>query len=531
MQNSCQKDITGARRETEKLVFAIPQGQRVSVGTSPHRHEAKRMPPGEKRAASRVTKGLYGERRSTGQVTPTGRDRNAPRWTTSAAIVASQAIEDTRGRKSRAAFARGILRKNSGTRAVFLESIVKKKRDDASSSDAAIIAAIVWHWAAVVQCKPSYCSTAARSFLQSIQKHDGDSSAFSPTPPMPALAKARPVRKPGEWIDKPNYTPILAKPRPPLPPRTRAIVDQIVAAHDGPIHPAAVICPERVAAQMKKRARSSRGESLLSESTRGQLAHASHLSTALASPNDHHVLVSQGRFVRATEFLRLFQVHFDSGHSCLAWAVKHQVILTERQLDIAFGNGAMCPELQRAFDFARALLPWDLPTHPSYRSAGSGLDMFTDVMDHTFGRDWSHTGASERDPLLSNFLAFAYESRGLTPDMILADMTSEEACEGAAYADIYFSGQPCVSWSPRNHNPSRESRAAARDVFDRCMDYVRVHQPRIVVIENVNTPELVSAFTAVIRSVKGYKYGHFVSDARIHGDMDRERRMYYMAKQ
>ena len=129
MQNSCQKDITGARRETEKLVFAIPQGQRVSVGTSPHRHEAKRMPPGEKRAASRVTKGLYGERRSTGQVTPTGRDRNAPRWTTSAAIVASQAIEDTRGSQSRAAFARGILRKNSGTRAVFLESIVKKKRD------------------------------------------------------------------------------------------------------------------------------------------------------------------------------------------------------------------------------------------------------------------------------------------------------------------------------------------------------------------------------------------------------------------
>ena len=60
------------------------------------------------------------------------------------------------------------------------------------------------------------------------------------------------------------------------------------------------------------------------------------------------------------------------------------------------------------------------------------------------------------------------------------------------------------------------------------LDYVRIHGPDIVILENVDTPEVTSAYTALLRGIREYSYDvdSYVSDASESGDMDRRRRFW-----
>ena len=58
------------------------------------------------------------------------------------------------------------------------------------------------------------------------------------------------------------------------------------------------------------------------------------------------------------------------------------------------------------------------------------------------------------------------------------------------------------------------------------LNYVRTHWPAIIIMENVDCPELTSAITALIASLGHYHMTSRVAHACEHGDMSRSRRYF-----
>lgn len=233
------------------------------------------------------------------------------------------------------------------------------------------------------------------------------------------------------------------------------------------------------------------------------------------------------RWTSASELTRLYQL---PTASCVHDAVFEQTGMTERALNEAIGRAVFPLEMISVLQQALSELEQPLPERPRYASACSGLDFFSPMMDAAFGSEWEYVAASDTNGKIRDFLHFAYQARGLSRDRIQRDATERAACEDALPADIFTMGPPCGSWSRRRHEPSQEDQGKARERVDRMLDYVRTHKPLIAIIENVMAPEVVSAFTALLASIPGYRLVPVVSDAIAHGEMKRERHVWYMVR-
>ena len=471
-----------------------------------------------------MKQGGFGPRRTAGDKTPGGRDRSAPRWTASAAIAASKTLDAVRGRKSRKTAARGLLRKSGAQRQIFLEAVVR--RHDASADDAAVVGAIVYHLAASVHARPSCCAAKATAFLKGITKHAGDLSKCV-VAPRARVSRVSIESEPGWWRDRPDSRAVKAKARPALPKRTRRILDDILKAATPGAEKGAVVCPERADSQIRRK-RKRRGDAPLSEAEADALLRRRTLKTAVASPSDHWVLADERRFARPSEILRALQV---PAHACVHEAIYEQRILTSRELSSALGRSVFVPEVERGLGEAIGLLGSPLPDRPRVVTACSGLDLFSAAMDARWGDNWDYVGASDTDRKIRQFLAYAYGCRGLSAEAVLTDAATEAAVGGnERRADIFFMGAPCGVWSKRNHAPSADARRDEVDRVDRMLNYVREHRPAIVLLENVDTCEVTSAYTALLQSIGGYAMRSYVSDAIAYGDMERVRRLWCLAR-
>lgn len=164
-----------------------------------------------------------------------------------------------------------------------------------------------------------------------------------------------------------------------------------------------------------------------------------------------------------------------------------------------------------------------------YASACSGLDLPTVALEAVLGGErWEHVCASERQPALRRWLRKAYGGRGLRGDRVHADAASRAACEDAVPADIWFGGPPCGPWSKRNRHPSVRQRERAAAFLDRMLDYVRVHQPAIAILESLDRPANRAVFDAAILSLRthGYEVFSVPVTAEAAGPMVRDRRMW-----
>ena len=66
----------------------------------------------------------------------------------------------------------------------------------------------------------------------------------------------------------------------------------------------------------------------------------------------------------------------------------------------------------------------------------------------------------------------------------------------------------------------------AASEIDRMLHYPRVHEPRAIVVENVDEPEARSVLSAALLSLPGYVWQTFGSEASRLGEMARGRRFW-----
>ena len=142
------------------------------------------------------------------------------------------------------------------------------------------------------------------------------------------------------------------------------------------------------------------------------------------------------------------------------------------------------------------------------------------------GVPWRYEFASELNSDIADILATGHAAHGLTRDAVHEEATSLAATVHAPPVDLWIATPPCESFSRRNHTTSDEDQLESASEFDCMLNYVRLHRPAAVVIENVDEPASRSAVTAVLLSVPGYTWQSFHSDAQAYGPMARARRIW-----
>jgi site-specific DNA-cytosine methylase len=433
----------------------------------------------------------------------------------------SKALSDT-AKTTRSAQAVNILR-SEVARSQFIAHVCC--RADASSSDKSLIVFNLEERASMVGDNRAILRKQAKQIINQLGKLAGPRALTHVEPARSRRGAAQPPHL--DWRDT-NAPPLRAAQRPPLPPRTQRIIEELDLGRLDDIASLTVICPERAAARVAKWRKKSGDRSgspplwLLRE-----ILHTESIPTALASPSDHFYLPEPNRWVTIAELLTLFQV---PANSAAFPAIFAQTRLTERQLAEAIGRAMFPPSVEEAIRRAVLDCPVSLPDEPRFATACSGLDFASVAMDNIFGSAWHYVAAAESDRGLAAFLALAYTCRGLTSARVACDCVSAAATRDALPADIFVAGPPCGPWSQRNHSPSWQERVTEVDRLDACLDYVRCHRPAIVIIENVDTADVTSAVVALLASLPGYITRSFVADARDQGPMCRKRRYYYAVR-
>lgn len=126
--------------------------------------------------------------------------------------------------------------------------------------------------------------------------------------------------------------------------------------------------------------------------------------------------------------------------------------------------------------------------------AFTGADVFSAAMRIT-GQGYTLLRASEPDQFCRNVVT-AVHPLLLEAGRFPTDAASPEATTFSEPADLAFWGFPCVLYSGLNRGPSAVALERSLAVFDRALDYVRLHRPRVFLLENV--PSLLGRYRWVL---------------------------------
>ena len=161
-----------------------------------------------------------------------------------------------------------------------------------------------------------------------------------------------------------------------------------------------------------------------------------------------------------------------------------------------------------------------------YGSAFSGVDSVAAAVEcfHTIrvGDDaarsaaatmtWTYRFAAESDAAqagLREALIEAWGSAGLSREHVYGD-ARRLVEDGAPPVDLFVVTPECVAFSRRNHARTVEAQAAALVAVHDAFQYVHRRRPLAVLVENVDEHEATGAITAVVGSVRGYRWERVV---------------------
>ena len=248
------------------------------------------------------------------------------------------------------------------------------------------------------------------------------------------------------------------------------------------------------------------------------IVHQSSLPAAIGSKGDHYFLWtnSQQRYLSVKEVARSLGVRDGSPLLCALCQID----------EIVPASAVECCGNAIHSGVARLILRrlWEEGTlNPSagqpirYASGCSSIDFFAEAVTDMWPGAWHYCHASESKRLRRLVLEHAW-----MPDEIFADATDPDGRIAAqSEVDLYVLSPNCQPFSKRN---KKRNDGGALDVFaGGATDVAAVVAPvvgnyraRVVVVENVATPEAIDIVGSVLRRYDRYVWREQTIDAKIH---------------
>jgi hypothetical protein len=472
-------------------------------------------------ASSRWSKGGRGPRRAAGTVTLSGRARSAPRWTAEAAIAASRQqhlLLAARVAPSLFKVMESVLAPGNGLDAFMKGTVLQT----APARVQQLTRAVLQHHKDKVAGNPASITYQAKQVCERLRAHAGPPGRVTEVPQPPPQAAAR---SPGWWLDS-QCTQGKTPRQPPaedgrmLPELARWGIERLGALPDH-----AVLCFERALGRVEAWRSKNRMSSTAPPEMKllRAIVFTDHYPTSIASEADHFWMVALGRWATATEMMRLFGIT-EGSH---VWDALIRSKFTSRQMVATLGRAVQVDAAAQAFALAvDGMVPRPGQTTLTYASACSGIDLMAVAFGKAVGTSFEHVGAAEIDEDLAAALADIHTRSGLTRSAVIGDAGDCDAIERARPADVWSITPPCESFSRRNHFRSEADVMTAASEIDRMLHYPRVHEPRAIVVENVDEPEARSVLSAALLSLPGYVWQTFGSEASRLGEMARGRRFW-----
>ena len=167
-----------------------------------------------------------------------------------------------------------------------------------------------------------------------------------------------------------------------------------------------------------------------------------------------------------------------------------------------------------------------LPPHHAgvdYTSSGSGIDVTADAVRRRYGDGMRHKRAAEVVEHRRRVLKAAW---GLTEAQIDLDFEAAQArCQEAG--DMWALTGDCAPFSSRHHSPHAVEQAQALRSLYVALDHARIAQPKVVMIENVDAPEVVDPITEFVTRIGGYRWRGAMLQPYTHAGYPVRRKRYY----
>ena len=466
--------------------------------------------------ASRRPSGGYSERRVEGDVTPKGKARYAPRWSTAGAIAFARGLAEFIAKCNNPAE-----NKQQGIRMCLedkncLEQVLRSAHiNKATQETRTLVREIMEVHHEAVQKEPAKVEQKASQIRARVYMHTGPMEEA--TEPAQEEAQTGEAAADGWWLDKEGEE--FHSPRP-VPAQESVMRLEMETWGLGRVQilPHDIIVYERahgrVVAWRKKNGRGAGSKPPVSLAA--SLVHSSVVPTALANKGDHFWLPFHGRWVSPTELLRLFGVPDDSS---LTRGIKDPSFgLNAIAINNALGRAVKIAEVRRALAAANL----DRTARLRYGSACSGIDLFAVEIEAQW-QDWTYVRASEKREEIAKALQKTYAHRGLQAGGVDDDAT---VMRDAAQCDLWVATPPCEKFSTRNHGATSDDRLdAAIDIQD-MMWYPRVMRPQAIIVENVDEPGARESIDAALFSLPGYSWTQFATGEPEAGEMRRKRRFW-----
>lgn len=226
------------------------------------------------------------------------------------------------------------------------------------------------------------------------------------------------------------------------------------------------------------------------------------LPTAVANRSNHYLLLLPGGSVR---YMSVEEVSRSCGilpESPLMGMLSCSAYLTPTQAVTCLGAGVHAAVARQVVVtlIARGALP---ACGITYGSSCSGIDTFAAGLDAATRGHWTYVFASEQETRVRAALLGAWGVRGLRAESCFSDACGVDA-ENAPLVDLFVLTPNCAAYSRCNRYRSDVGQdKSLGDVF-RCLAYVRLRRPRVVIVENVCESGVVGPVTGLLSRLVGY---------------------------
>ena len=502
------------------------------------------MPAGRNKGGSpkeAVLGGGHGPRRAVAKVTPSGRARNAPRWSTAAALAMDEALQICADREGggRIAYVRALLcgREPAG----FFASV----RRLASRRDERLVRDIVSSHRDRLPERPSLSQLdrEAKSLVSTMAPYYRGVGQVEELGVQPAPAAAGvPERASLEQVcGRPDLQVGLH--------RERSGSEQVAKLREWGLLGAKWVPPHTVASMTAVSARVEEWRSGLPEGSRERrpprevlMKSASDVGapTAARSSSNHLWWLREGRRLTAGELLCLMGVCTGAR---LFLALTNPALVKPSAALGAIGDGVhvgVCVAvLRRAAELGAGLklgstgkfLTAKGPLR--YASSCSGVDLFAQALERMYGvGGWKYVAACEKDASNIRVLLSAYGGDGLREEAVSRD--AEDVVEASSIVrdaggdlDLWVFTPPCRAYSQLNRYRTWDKAKSELERVKAMFLFAHLNKPKVIVLENVPSSESVAAISSVVVGLNTYKwYGQEVS-ADVHAGASIRRKRYF----
>ena len=260
-----------------------------------------------------------------------------------------------------------------------------------------------------------------------------------------------------------------------------------------------------------------------------KVIHQGSLPAAIGSKGDHYFLwtADQKRYLGITEVLKSLGVRDGSPLQAAFCQVPGLVPATAVECcGNAIHAGVARLLLWKLWEEGSLLPSAEAPV--SYASGCSSVDFFAEAVSDMWPGAWRYRHASESMRMRRKVLEHAW-----APDEVFADASDPDGrIAQQQVVDLYVLSPNCQKFSKRNKQRNEGgalevfTRGAA-EVADVVAPVIGNYRARVVIVENVATPEAIDIVGAALRKYDKYRWREQTIDAKTHAGYPAARERHF----